>query len=78
MCLQHIIHQCNKLILFFLGSCQSIQSKGMASTEKLTATLDDTHGELWDCMVKLCPINTKKWPQLIWYKRLIALTKVSY
>lgn len=50
----------------------------MASTEKLTETLDDAHGELWDCMIKLCPINTKKWPQLVWYKRIVALTKVSY
>lgn len=57
------------------GSCQSVQSKGMSSTEKLTESLDETHSELWDFLIKVCPINTKKWRHLIWYKKIIALCK---
>ncbi|KFM82684.1 Sodium/potassium/calcium exchanger 6, partial [Stegodyphus mimosarum] len=57
------------------GSCQSIQSKGMSSTEKLTSTSPEDRGEFWDFLVKVCPINTKKWPHLKWWKKLVALVK---
>ncbi|XP_054718677.1 mitochondrial sodium/calcium exchanger protein-like [Uloborus diversus] len=57
------------------GSCQSIQSNGMSSTEKLNPSELESRSELWDFMVKVCPVNTKKWHQLKWWKKLIAIVR---
>ncbi|XP_055933967.1 mitochondrial sodium/calcium exchanger protein-like [Argiope bruennichi] len=57
------------------GSCQSIQTKGMSSTEKLTPALLDDRGEFYEFLVKVCPVNTEKWQTLKWYKRLIVICK---
>ncbi|GFY50169.1 hypothetical protein TNIN_132341 [Trichonephila inaurata madagascariensis] len=57
------------------GSCQSIQNKEASSTEKLNPVLDEDGGEFWDFLVKVCPVNTKKWQYLQWWKRLIVIFK---
>ncbi|XP_015910820.1 mitochondrial sodium/calcium exchanger protein isoform X2 [Parasteatoda tepidariorum] len=59
------------------GSCQSLESNGVSSTERLAAlpnVIDK--GEFWEFLLKICPVNTEKWSSLPWWRKLLVVIKI--